>query len=284
MLRGSLALGRLGGIEVRAHATWGVALALLAYVTTVVWFPAQLPGLQAGTYLAMGGCAALLFFVSVLVHELAHAAVGSARGCQPRVLLLLVYGGLWDGGLWDGAATLSASDEFLISIVGPLSSFGVAVVLMAVGRTLGAGPAGALLALVALENLVLGVIHLLQAQPFDGGKVVHSLVLKATGSGVRTTQIVGLVGQLTAGTLIVFGISQVLVGAMYIGATLGISGWFIAIAVGRSRQLQAVRDDLATLLVADLMDTRPAFASPEMTVAEFVWDHSCAVADWSSSC
>jgi Zn-dependent protease len=81
-----------------------------------------LPGLDAATYAAMGGAAALLLFASALVHEMTHAAVATARGCRPRVILLLVY-----GGLWDADTSLPASDEFLISIAGPLSSFVVVV-------------------------------------------------------------------------------------------------------------------------------------------------------------
>src|SRR5689334_1248946 len=95
MMRSAFSLGRLGPIELRVDASWTLAVPLIAYLCMRLWFPAQLPGLDAETNLAMGLCAALLVFLSVVLHELAHLAVASARKRQPRAVVLLVFGGVW---------------------------------------------------------------------------------------------------------------------------------------------------------------------------------------------
>ena len=92
MLQGSLALGRIAGIDVRPHSTWLLAVALIAWSTALGWFPTSAPGFDPAIYGLLGVSAALLFFVSVLLHELAHCVVARDRGQQVLNITRVLFG------------------------------------------------------------------------------------------------------------------------------------------------------------------------------------------------
>ena len=271
MLHGSFALGRLAGINIRAHYTWGVAFLFVALSTSRAWFPASAPGLDSTTYALMGVGAALLLFVSALLHELSHAFVARARGQAVRGVTLFVL-----DGFSSTDEPSDPADELLISIVGPLSSFAIAGVCWTIEQAwLTPGtPVGGLVAYLALINLLLGAFNLLPCLPLDGGRVLRSLIWRYTGSRVHATRITAGVGQLLAVVFIGLGMSQVFAGQTFNGIWLGVIGWFLAAVTGRTQRQQDVHAGLRGMRVADLMDARPAYAAPDMTVEEFVLEHA----------
>src|SRR6267142_4124936 len=132
MMQGSLKLGTLAGIDIRVHYTWLFAFLLIAWSLALGYFPSSNAGLGAGTYWILGVVSALLLFGSVLVHELGHSLVAGARGIRVDSITLFIFGGV--SNITKEAAT--ARDEFLIAVVGPLTSLVLAGLFWLVGQVL----------------------------------------------------------------------------------------------------------------------------------------------------
>src|SRR5258706_4482234 len=118
----TMRLFRIAGIPIYVHASWLAIYALISWTLAVGYFPRMLPGLGQGAYWVHGMIGALLLFVSVLLHELAHSIVAVAHGLNVRGITLHVFGGV--SRLTDEPPTARA--EVLIASVGPLASFGIA--------------------------------------------------------------------------------------------------------------------------------------------------------------
>jgi Zn-dependent protease len=235
-VKSSIRLGRVAGIDVGIHYTWLFAFALIAWSLAAGFFPSTAPNLGTPTYWLLGIAAALALFASVLVHEFSHSLVALARGLRVHSITLFIFGGV---STIAGEAE-RALDEFLIAVVGPLSSFVLAGVFWLIGQVPGLDgtPLGAFVGYLASVNLILGLFNLVPGFPLDGGRVLRSIVWATTGSMRRATQVASYVGQAFGFLLIFWGVARLLGGD-----------------------------------VAQVMDPRPAIASPSMTVHEFVFDH-----------
>src|SRR5437764_6713741 len=188
-MRQSFSLGRVFGIEVRVHSTWLLAFAFVTWGLANGYFRFIAPRQGLGFPLLLGAVSALLLFGSVLVHEFSHSLVARALGMRVRNITLFIFGGVSNIG---GEAT-SARNEFLIAIVGPLTSLALASVFwlsaQSLGGTtvldlvLGSGrglprmtPVAGIVNYLAAINLLLGAFNLVPAFPLDGGRVFRSIV------------------------------------------------------------------------------------------------------------
>jgi Zn-dependent protease/CBS domain-containing protein len=270
-MKSSIRLGRVAGIDVGIHYTWLFAFALIAWSLAAGLFPSTLPGLATATYWLLGIAAALGLFASVLIHEFSHSLMALARGLRVQSITLFIFGGV---STIVGEAE-RARDEFLIAVVGPLSSFVLAGVFWAVGQVaaLDGTPLGAFVGYLASVNLILGVFNLVPGFPLDGGRVLRSIVWAASGSLRRATQVASYVGQGFGFLLIFWGVSRLLGGDVFGGLWTAFIGWFLNSGAESTRQQQALTEDLRGVRVTDVMDPRPAMAEPSMTVHEFVFDH-----------
>jgi Zn-dependent protease len=270
-MESSFKLGRIGGIEVGIHYTWLFAFALVTWSLASGFFPANYPGWAPSTYWLVGMVTALALFASVLVHELSHSFVALARGHGVHSITLFIFGGV--SNLKSEAE--DPKDEFLISVVGPLTSFALAAVAWLALQALpqGDSPLRAVLDYLALINVMLGAFNLLPGFPLDGGRVLRSLVWAASGSLRRATEIASYTGQAFGFLLIFWGVSQVLSGNFLGGLWIGFIGWFLNNAAESTRQQQALQEGLRGARVAELMNPEPPTASPTMSVQEFVCDH-----------
>src|SRR6266446_2778115 len=142
MMQGSLKLGTLAGIDIRVHYTWFFAFILSAWSLALGYFPTATAGLGAGTYWVLGIVSALLLFGSVLVHELGHSLVAGARGLRVENITLFIFGGVSS----IAKEASSATDEFLIAVVGPVTSLVLAGVFWLLGQVVPAASAIAALA------------------------------------------------------------------------------------------------------------------------------------------
>jgi Zn-dependent protease/CBS domain-containing protein len=270
-MESSFKLGRIGGIEIGIHYTWLFAFALVSWSLAAGFFPSNFPGWAPLTYWIVGVITALTLFVSVLVHELSHSFVALARGHGVHSITLFIFGGV--SNLKSEAE--SPKDEFLISVVGPLTSFAIAAVcwLLLQVLPLDDSPLEAILDYLAGINVMLGAFNLVPGFPLDGGRVLRSLIWAATGNLRRATAIASYVGQGFGFLLIFAGVSQVLGGNFLGGLWIGFIGWFLNNAAESTRQQQAVQEGLRGARVAEVMDPQPPSAGPAMSVHEFVLDH-----------
>jgi Zn-dependent protease/CBS domain-containing protein len=270
-MKSSIHLARIAGIDVGIHYTWLFAFALIVWSLAAGLFPSTAPGFPPLTYWILGIAAALALFASVLVHEFSHSLMALARGLRVHSITLFIFGGV---STIAGEAERSL-DEFLIAVVGPISSFVLAGIFWAAGQVPGLDgtPLGAFVEYLASVNLILGVFNLVPGFPLDGGRVLRSIVWAVSGSLRRATQVASYVGQGFGFLLILWGVSRLLGGDVFGGLWTAFIGWFLNSGAESSRQQQALTEDLRGVRVGQVMDLEPAMAEPSMTVQEFVFDH-----------
>jgi Zn-dependent protease/CBS domain-containing protein len=270
MANSSFKLGRVVGIDVGIHYSWLLAFALVVWSLAAGFFPTNYPGWDAPTYWLVGVLSGLALFAAVLVHELSHSLVARARGQSVSSITLFLFGGV---------SNLSAeperpADEFVVAIVGPLTSFVLALAFWTAYWLLSPGesPLGAILGYLAIVNVMLGVFNLLPGFPLDGGRVLRSVVWAATGSLQRATDIASYSGQILGLSLIFWGMGQMIGGNILGGAWIAFIGWFLNGAAETIRQQQALEDSLKQVTVGAVMNPHPPVADPGMSVEAFVFD------------
>lgn len=224
---GGLRLGSIMGIDVRVHSSWIVIAALVMWTLASAALPADFGDLDSGPRLVMAAGITLLFFLSLLAHELAHSVVAITRGIPVRSITFFLFGGMAE----TTTDSRTPGEEFLIAIAGPLCSFllaGLFFFLWLGGAEWGwprtvTGSA----AYVAVLNLVLGVFNLLPGYPMDGGRVLRAAIWKASGSVTRATRWAARVGEWMAYGLMIFGLWNALTGDFMGGLWLVLIAFFI---------------------------------------------------------
>jgi Zn-dependent protease/CBS domain-containing protein len=271
---GAVRIFSVVGIPIYVHASWLAVYGLLTWTLAVGYFPRALPGVSTGTYWVSGLIAALLLFVSVLVHELAHAVVARRHGLGVRGITLHVFGGV--STLDEEPPTPRA--EFLIAGVGPVTSFAIAGGLATVGAS-GVMPAGvpvAILQYLVAINLVVGVFNLVPAFPLDGGRLLRAVLWQWKGTLPRATYLASQVGTAFAFALMGLGTLQVLAGGIVGGLWLIFIGLFLRAAADAGYAQVALREALGHLMVREVMSREVVTIDADASVSDLVerfWAH-----------
>lgn len=189
---GTIRVGSIGGVDVLIRASWILIAALLAYL-----FAPQVeqvrPGLGVWKYVA-GLAFAILFYLTVLLHEMSHALMARRYGLSVRWITLHFLGGMTE---IDGEPR-TPGQEFKVAVVGPLTSIAVGVVALGLWFLVPDGLPRLALAVLAWTNLVLGVINLVPGLPLDGGRVLRAAVWKGSNNMHRGTIVAAWGGRVTA--------------------------------------------------------------------------------------
>ncbi|MGH7322801.1 MAG: site-2 protease family protein [Candidatus Rokuibacteriota bacterium] len=273
-MEGKVQVLTLGGVPIYVHASWLLVYALITWSLAVGYFPQALPDLPPLAYWANGLLAALLLFVSVLLHELSHALVARAHGLRVNGITLHVFGGVSQ--LEDEPPTPRA--EFLIAIVGPLTSFAIATLLWGTTAA-GLVPVGwprATVGYLTLVNVSVGVFNLIPGFPLDGGRLLRAALWKWQGALGRATRIASRVGVGFAVALMAFGVVQILTGAVVSGFWMILLGLFLRSAADTSAAQTTLHEALDALPVRDVMTRDVISIGPDATVAQLVdrfWAH-----------
>jgi Zn-dependent protease/CBS domain-containing protein len=262
------------GIPINVHVSWLVIYGLITWTLAVGYFPHALPDLPAAAYWANGLLAALLLFVSVLLHELSHSFVAMAHGLSVRGITLHVFGGV--SHLEDEPPSPRA--EFLIAMVGPITSFAIAAVLWAINASGLVQPrwAQAVVAYLVLVNFAVGIFNLVPGFPLDGGRLLRAALWKWKGTLGQATYMASRVGVGFAFALMALGFLQILRGAVIGGFWFIIIGMFLRGAADASYSQMALREALARPPVRDIMAREVVTVPPEATVAQLAdafWAH-----------
>ena len=267
---GDFRLGSIFGLEIRIDFSWFIIFFLILWTFTAGIFPANFPGLSPGVYIGMGVSGTLLFFASLLVHEISHSLVARAKGVPVEGITLFVFGGVSR----TRTEAESPGDEFLIAVVGPVSSVVLAALfglVWWVGRNAGwsaavTGVAG----YVGYLNLALAIFNLLPGFPLDGGRLFRSVVWKLTGNLTRATRIASTGGQWLGYALVGLGIWQIFAGNPLGGLWLVFIGWFLRNAAIASYHQLMVKNLLETVRARALMTENPETVPPDLTLQELV--------------
>jgi Zn-dependent protease/CBS domain-containing protein len=265
---GSFRIGRIAAIDIEANVSWLVVLVLLTFSLAVSWFPAAAPRQSAITYWVLGFIAALLLFASVLLHELAHSLVATARGLPVKSITLFLFGGVSD----IAREPQSPGVEFQIAIVGPLTSLIVGGVSLFLGLSIGqsATLVSATLTYLGVANLLLGGFNLIPGFPLDGGRVLRSILWKATGSLLQATRWASLAGQVAAYLFILWGVLEVFGGNFVGGLWIGFIGWFLLQAAQAANSQVMLESVFRGVTVVQLMSPPPATAPANISLQQLV--------------
>lgn len=263
-------LGAVLGFEIRLDYSWFIIFFLILWSFTVVVFPAQAPGQPGAVYVAMGAAATILFFGSLIAHEVSHSLVARARGVPMEGITLFIFGGMARA----GTESRSPGEEFAIAGIGPLTSVALALLFWSVGWLgieTGLSPAVVAVAeQLAILNLVLAVFNLLPGFPLDGGRLLRAAVWKATGSLTRATRVATGGGKMIGLVLVALGIFQIFALNLLGGVWLILIGGFLRLAAESSLTQVMLTSTLAGVSVSEVMTPDPVTAPGELSVEEFV--------------
>jgi Zn-dependent protease len=189
---GTLQVGSIAGTPVLISRSWFIVAAVIAIIVAPAVERVE-PGLGGLKYVA-GLMLAVLLYLSILVHEASHAIVAKRFGLPVSSITLHFLGGMT---AIDGEPA-SPRQEFWVSVVGPISSLGVAAVAFALSLAAPGGLIGLAIGGVGYTNLLVGVINLVPGLPLDGGRVLKAGVWKVTGDTHRGTIVAAWGGRVVA--------------------------------------------------------------------------------------
>ena len=288
-------LGRVLGVEIRIDWSLLIIFALITFNLGAGVFPAWHPGWGPVLSWSVAIGAALLFFGSVLAHELTHAVVARRRGIPVRRITLFLFGGMAQM----DREPPSPSAEFWMAIAGPIASVVIGALAIGAGAwlardtpgLLGAltrgdaaarealariGPVATLLLWLGPINIVLGLFNVVPGFPLDGGRVLRAILWGATGDLIKATRWAAGAGRAFAWVLIVFGAMSFFAGQVGQGIWLLLIGWFLNNAARMSYQQLLVRQALEDVPIRRIMRTHLDRVSPDLPLDRFVREHLMA--------
>lgn len=268
MLRNSIRIARIGGISINIHVSWILIFILVTWTLAGSYFPQNYPQWSLALYWTVGLATSVLFFVSVLLHELAHSLVARARGLPVHDITLFIFGGVSQ--LSEEPET--PATEFIMTLVGPLTSILLGVCFGVVWFTSRGvnEPLAALGRYLGFINVLLGFFNMIPGFPLDGGRVLRSILWQATGNLQRATRWASLVGQAVAYLFILAGIWQIFTGDWIGGLWIAFIGWFLDNAATSSYRQLTVRNLLAGHTVREVMTRDCPEVTPGLTLDRLV--------------
>jgi Zn-dependent protease len=260
-------LGRIAGIEIGVNWSWLLVVALVVWSLADGVFPETNPGLSDGTYIAMAAVAALLFFASLLLHELGHAIVARREGVEIDGITLWVFGGV---SRFKGAFP-SARAELRIASTGPLISLVIGGVCLAFALLVPLPPeVDGVSFWLGYINLFLAAFNLLPALPLDGGRILRGALWARSNDFVGATRSAAALGRLFGQLMIAGGVALVIFVGAFSGVWLAFIGWFLLMAAEAEAGLAEAQSALAGMKVADVMVREPVVADPDLTLDRFI--------------
>jgi len=258
----------LGGIRIRIDQTWFIAFLLFGWTLSTGYFPLQVPDHSAFAYWLAGTLSSLGLFACVLVHELSHCVVARRFGVEVRQITLFIFGGVSEM----SQSTSTPKVEFLTAIAGPLSSFGLGLVFMAMAVGLRSSLDRIIVEMLHYlyyVNFLLAAFNLIPGFPLDGGRVLRSYLWHRSGDLTKATKSVTRVGELVAVGLIGLGVLSALAMHVIPGLWLILIGLFLKTSARNEYGSLELRFALQDTKLREIMT--PAIAvNSSTTISEFV--------------
>lgn len=281
-MSGSIRVGSLFGIPFYISYSWFFIFGVVTISLTFGQYPEILPLWPKSTHIILGIITSLLFFGSVILHELAHGIVARSMGLPVKSITLFLFGGVAH---ISSEATKPVS-ELLMAIVGPFSSLLLAAafgLVWMVSSPLFA-PVAAAASWLALVNVILAIFNMVPGFPLDGGRVFRSTLWWLTGNFHLSTRIAIISGRLIAYLLILGGIVVVLLepDLLLNGIWIIMIGWFLERSASSSGRQFRMRNYLQEYTAKDLMTKDYAMVQGETTLEELV-DRYVTETSWKRS-
>ena len=248
-------IGRIAGIAIGIHYSW-LLMATLITLSLGAHFAEVNPQWTFAVIWSTAIITGLLFFVSIVIHELGHALVARARGLPVRSITLFALGGV--ASIEKDAG--DAKTEFWMGIAGPLTSVAIGILCTGLASALGwgadltpANPPVAVLVWLGYINFMLAAFNMIPGFPLDGGRILRAAIWWITGNADRATRTAARIGQGVALFFIAFGVWQFFSGAGFDSLWIALIGWFLLNAAGAAYAQTEVVAGLQGLLVRDIM-------------------------------
>lgn len=259
-------IAKILGIPIYLDATWLLIFGLITY-TLAMNFRQLHPQWAPAEHWSLGVLTSLLFFGSVLFHELAHSVVALHYKIPVHSITLFLFGGI----ARIGREPTKPIQEFNIAVAGPLASFFLAVVFGAMTLLFpSAQMVGALAKILGGSNFILAVFNLAPGFPLDGGRIFRAIVWGITNNFSRATVIAGSSGRVVAYALMGIGGYQAFYrNDWYSGLWLGVIGLYLLNAAQQSIAQMTIRDALAGLHASDVMSHEVPTIEGHITLEEY---------------
>lgn len=271
----SIKIGKIAGIEIGVHWSWVFIFALITWSFAGSggilheFFPAWTDAQRW----SVGVIVAIIFFASILLHELSHSLVAKSKGIPVNGITLFVFGGVSNL----GREAQSASEEFQIAVVGPLTSLAIGALFAVLWVTL-QGPApevAAIAGYLAFINGVLALFNMLPGFPLDGGRVLRSILWARNRNLLRATRTAARTGEGVAYVLMAAGAIQFFFNPLG-GVWMFLIGMFLRSASASSYEQMLLQTTLAGVSAREVARTDYVAVSPDVTVARIVSEHMLA--------
>lgn len=270
-------IGTYFGIPIEVNVSWLAIFALVTFTLATSFFPgtveaAELDSPPVLVYYLVAAISAVLFFASILAHELSHSLVSRAFGGHVDRITLFILGGVAQM----DEEPETAGREFLMAIAGPGMSLAIGIISLVIHTvTVSAGAPWWIwspLQYLAIMNLLVAGFNLLPGFPLDGGRVLRSILWGLTGDLLKATRWAVRVGQFIGWAMVGLAIMDLFRGSTRMLWT-GLIGWFIANMAGQAYRQQVVRSYTSSVGVGEIMSREPEYVDGEQTLDLLVRDH-----------
>ena len=275
MFRGGIPIGKAFGISLRLHYSWFFIFVLVTWALAAAYFPTTYPNWSLSLKIGAGIITSILFFGSVLFHELMHSLVALRQGTQIQSITLFFLGGVSEM----TGESKTAGDEFRMAAAGPFSSLVLGGVFLGIffvlrSATGEAAQFGAAISYyLGLINILLGVFNLIPGFPLDGGRVLRSLIWWRSRNMQSATKIASNIGRAIGFIFIFGGIWLAFTGNFFNGIWLVLIGWFLETAAGSSYRQMLLQDMLKGHKASEVMSRDCTVVPPDITVERLVNEH-----------
>jgi Zn-dependent protease len=289
-MQGGFRIGRIFGINIRIDWSWILIFLLISWNMSAV-FGGLNPNWGIVTRWSVAIAAALLFFLSVLLHELAHSLVAKAQGMPVRNITLFLFGGVSN----IQREPPTPAKEFWMAIVGPLTSISIGLLLfLGLGASASIptslanpeelmsslGPMSMIVLWLGTVNVFLGLFNLIPGFPLDGGRILRSILWSLSDDLQRATRWASWAGQgiawlmILAGTAMIFGVQIPIFGTgLTNGLWLILIGWFLNSAANQSYRRVLISEALEDVPIVNIMRRDFGSVSADCSISSLVHDH-----------
>ena len=271
MLKEGIPVGRLFGISIKLHYSWFVIFALMIWALSRDYFPMVYPNWSVAISVIAGIVTSLLFFMSLLAHELMHSLVAQRHGIPVKAITFFVFGGVSQ----ITEEPRNARTEFRIAVAGPLTSIILGGMFWLLWYLL--PPSLNIIAVVSFLlgwiNILLAVFNLVPGFPLDGGRVLRSIIWWRTSNLRRATRLASSIGRGIGFIFIFGGVWLVFTGDWPSGIWVGMIGWFLANAAASSYQQMVMQQALEGHEVSEIVSGDCIAVAPDLSIERLVTEH-----------
>ncbi len=267
MKKNTIFLIRVMGIPIGLDISWFLVFALITWILAVNYFPSEFRQWAPVQFWAVAVVTSILFFLSVLLHELGHSLVAMRNKLPVKSITLYIFGGVSE----ITSEPTNPKQEFVIAAAGPFTSLLLAAIFYIIQLSFQAvAPVFAAAKYLAYINALLGIFNLIPGFPLDGGRVFRAIVWAITRNLRRATEIAGYLGHVIAFLFIILGVWLLFRGDWINGLWIAFIGWFLESAVVGQVQQERMHDLLAGHTVDQIMSRACLMTSTDISLQELV--------------